>query len=386
MTAPEFARTIKRAELEVDDGIFTKGAQIVVEVGGERVLDLAMGDSGLGVPMTSEQVLRVYCTIKPITVIAIAQLVERGLLDLDDPLEARLPRCRALAGGVTLRHVLTHTAGLHRPMGIEMEMTVPAVRRQIVEQTPRPTAWRVGVDAAYSEFSGWQMLGWLIEDVTGEPTREYLRHAVLDPLGLHDTWIGMTEADYNAVLPRLGVNHDLREQGSAFPMLFERSRRVCQETNPAHGGYTTARDLARFYTQVLQGIAGNAVAGLPGAATLRQFCSEARPPVYDQVLDRVSPYGLGFMTSLDQHAFSTACGPASFGHSGNVGASFAYADPERDLAVAVVYNGLVGYEVAFLRREALLTALYRDLDDVFAEAEEAEPRGRGLFARLRNRG
>lgn len=357
----EFPRTVSRLEREVEDGMFTKGAQVAVEIAGERVLDIALGDSGLGKPMTAEHVVRVYCTLKPVVAVAIAQLVDAGQLGLDDPIEATLPGFRPLEGGVTLRHVLTHTAGMHRPMGVEMEMVAFDRRREVVAGTPRPTAWRVGIDAAYSEYAAWHVLGWLMEEVTGEPLAPYLRRTVLEPLGLDNTWIGMTEREYRSVLPRLGVNHDVRELRGSYPMLFERSARVCQETNPAHGGYTCGRDLARFYSAVLDALAGDDVKGLPSAETIELFCSEARPPVYDQVLDRVCPYGLGFMTSLEQHAFGSACGPESFGHSGNVGSSFAFADPELDLSVAVVFNGLVGHDVAFLRRQAFITALYHDL-------------------------
>jgi CubicO group peptidase (beta-lactamase class C family) len=365
----DFERTTARLVRELDEGLFTRGAQVAVEVGGERVLDLALGDAGTGVRMDPDHVLRVYCTIKPVTAVTVARLVDRGVLHLDEPLEKRLPHVRALTRGVTLRHVLTHTAGLHTLSGIRMEMVRPEVRREMVERLLPPPGFRVGVDAAYSEYAGWHVLGWLLEDVTGEPLRRHLRTAVLEPLGLDSTWVGMTPEEYEAVFPRLGVNHEMRHLES-FPMLFERSERVCLETNPAHGGYTTARDLARFYTALLDRLGGQGSDSLPSRAVLEAFCSPARPPVYDEVLDRVCSYGLGFMTSLDQHAFGDRCSAESFGHSGNVGASFGFADPERALAVGVVFNGLVAYEAAFLRRRALLNSLYADLDGQAAPREE----------------
>jgi CubicO group peptidase (beta-lactamase class C family) len=386
-----FDRTVSRLEYEIEDGLFTRGAQVVVEVDGSRVLDVALGDNGLGAPMEPEHIFRIYCTMKPIVAFAMARLVEAGAITLDDPLEPWLPNCRALTDGVTLRHVLTHTAGLHRPMGLPMEMVATDERRKTVEKIPRPSGFRVGIDAAYSEYAGWHVVGWLIEALTDAPLYEYLRSEVLDPLGLHDTFIGMSADEYRAVLPRLGVNHDVRDL-ETFPMLFERTARVCQETNPAHGGYSNARDLTHFYTQVLSVLAGNEVAGLPQPDTVAQFCHEARVPVYDQVLDRVCPYGLGVMTSLDQHAFGTAVGPNAFGHSGNSGASFAFADPDRGLAVTAVFNGLVGYDAAFLRRQALITALAHDLDDLkipdeadedVHETETTPSRRRGLFSRRR---
>ena len=339
--------------------------------------------------MTPRTVFRVYCTIKPVLAVAVAKAVDGGLVDLDEPLDQRFPEIRGVAGGVTPAHVLTHTAGLHRPMGLEMELVAPAKRRSVVEGSSRPPTWRIGADAAYSEYVGWHVLGWLLEDVTGEPLGPYLRRTLLAPLGLDDTWIGMAPEEYRAVLPRLGVNHDLRDlQG--FPLLAERGERMCTEVNPAHGGYTTARDLAHFYAQLCERLSGAGADALPSSATLQRFCSTVRPPTYDQVLDRVCPYGLGFMTSLADHAFGEVCSASSFGHSGNVGSSFAFADPDHALAVAVVFNGIVDHESAFVRRPALIRALYADLAEPSEpegeeplEAEEARP---GLFARLRRGG
>jgi CubicO group peptidase (beta-lactamase class C family) len=390
-------RTTERLELQLADGLFTRGVQMTVTVAGERIFDIALGDAGTGTPMSPEHIFRVYCTIKPFLAVAVARLVDDGVLALDDPVEKRLPGFAALRDGVTLRHLLTHTAGLHRLRGIEMEMVAPPRRRTAVEHVRRPTVWNVGTQAAYSEYGAWNVIGWLIEEVTGEPLHDHLRNRLLDPLRLHDTYIGMTDDEYRAVAPRLGVNHDMRDLQS-FPMLFERTQRVCVETNPAHGGYTTARDLARFYDALLERLADSTGSeasndALPRPDVLRMFCSTARPPVYDEVLDRVCPYGLGFMTELDQHAFGDDCSPSSFGHSGNVGASFAFADPERDVAVGVVFNGLVGYDAAFLRRKALLRALYLDLGERDAPEEptdlndlEPQPGRRGgLLGRWRRR-
>src|SRR5215471_1556429 len=98
---PELQRTVGRLEYEVEEGLFTRGAQVVVEVHGERLLDIALGDNGLGQPMEPEHLFRIYCTIKPIGAFAIARLIDAGSVALDDPLEQWLPNCRALADGVT---------------------------------------------------------------------------------------------------------------------------------------------------------------------------------------------------------------------------------------------------------------------------------------------
>jgi CubicO group peptidase (beta-lactamase class C family) len=384
----EFEQTLERIQNEIDEGDFTRGVQAVVEVGGERLLEVAHGDSGTGTAMTSAHVLRVYCTGKPVLAVAIAQLIDDGVLDLDEPLAERLPRFQPLVGGTSLRNVLTHTAGLHAPMGITMETLPPGKRRATIEQTRRPSRFRVGVDAAYSEYAGWHILGWLIEDTLGVPLRGYLRDHVLEPLQLRNTWIGMTPEEYQSVLPRLGINHEMRHPAS-MPMLYERTERVCLETNPAHGCYTNAGDLAHFYTALLARLDDGVGDALPSPSTLRAFTSIARTATHDEVLDRECSYGLGFMTSLSEHAFGEQCSPSSFGHSGNVGASFAFADPDESLAVAVVFNGLVGHEAAFLRRRSIVGAIYSDLanagqSDSSAAFETQPRRGNSIFKRLRS--
>ena len=196
--------------------------------------------------------------------------------------------------------------------------------------------------------------------MAGRTLREELRATVLDPLGMSETWIGMTEQQYDRNVDRLGVNHDM--QGwVVFPQLLERTRRVCQETNPAYGGYTTARDLARFYATLIDGLDGHGVPTLPSGDTLRMFCSEARSRCYDVVLQRDCTHGLGFMTGLADHEFGRNCSPASFGHSGWSGTSFGFADPDRKLAVAVILNGIAQSKRAFEVRSALVEAIYADL-------------------------
>ncbi|CAN5561391.1 serine hydrolase domain-containing protein [soil metagenome] len=364
-----FPATTRFLEGEVADGLFTRGTQVVLEQGGETVLALALGDDGRGTPVHHDTVFRVYCTIKPVTALAIARLVDDGTLDLDGPLAARLPQFRALEDGeVTLRHVLDHTAGLHRPMAIELELMPPDRRPGHLEQVARPSGWQVGAQAGYSEWFGWHVLGRLLEVTTGEELRGHLRRSVIEPLGLTDTWVGMTEDEYRATVARIGVNHDMRLL-QAYPLLLERGVRMCTEVNPAHGGYSTARDLARLYGSILERLDGGGPAALPSAATLHGFTSTSRPTTYDRVLDRECAYGLGFMTELEGHAFGPSPSASAFGHSGNVGSSFAWADPAHDLAAAVVYNGVVDPESALQRRPALVRAVYADL----AAASEPPP-------------
>lgn len=355
-------------EAELAHGLFTRGAQVTATVDGAPRVAISIGDDGTGAPITPETVFRVYCTIKPLTAVAVALEVEAGRLDLGEPLDRRLPEVRAVAGGqVTLQHVLNHTAGLHRPMALEVELIPTARRSAHLNAVRPPPGWPIGRRAAYSELFGWHLLGRLLEQVGEQPLREHLRQSVIEPLGLTSTWIGMTPDEHAEVLPRLGVNIDMKTN-KAFPMLLERGERMCTEVNPAHGGYTTADDLARFYDLLLAQLAGAAHPGLPSADTLGLFTSSVGGRRFDEVLARECEYGLGFMTDLSSHAFGRWCSASSFGHSGNVGASFAFGDPALGLAVGVIFNGLVDHESAFVRRPALVRAIYDDVAAATARA------------------
>jgi CubicO group peptidase (beta-lactamase class C family) len=255
-------------------------------------------------------------------------------------------------------------------MALDVELIDPSRRPAVLAATPRVAGWPVGRRAAYSEVFGWYLLGRVLEAVSGQEIGEHLRESVLRPCGLDDTWIGMTPDEYERVLPRLGMNIDLRGH-QPFPLVLERGARMCAEVNPAHGGYTTAGDLARFYALLAAQLGGANHDFLPSADTLRQFTTSDGPARLDEVLGRECEYGLGFMTALAGHAFGRWCSPASFGHSGHVGSSFAFADPAADLAVAVIYNGITDHESAFLRRPVVVRAIYTDLG--LADAPTDEP-------------
>lgn len=386
--ASSFPETVERLEAEIEEGLFTRGAQVCVSLADEVVLDLALGEDGLGRPMRVDTIFRVYCTIKPVAALAVANLVDMGLIDLDGPLSETLPSVEAVRGGVTTRHLLNHTAGLHLLSGVTLEMVPPDKRDAFFDRQSRAPGWKVGHDAGYSEIFAWSLLGRLIETVTQTPLRIHLRQAVLDPLGMEQTSIGLDAEDFAEEFDRLGVNVDLRGW-RAFPLLFERTQRVRCETNCAHGGYTTASDLDRLYRAILRGLAGEQVPGLPLQSTLEEFTSPARPRTFDVVLDRECDYGLGFMADLEDHRFGTECSPRSFGHSGNVGSSYAFADPEPGLSVAVVFNGIVDPDSSFFRRPALTRAIYADIgldrepEPVENEPVESAKRG-GLFRRRRS--
>jgi CubicO group peptidase (beta-lactamase class C family) len=331
-------------------------------VGGEVAADVAVGVEGTGGAVTPDTLFAVYCAAKPVTAVGIARLVDDGRLGLDDQLGTLLPG-RLCAGlePVRLRDVLTHTAGLHRHMVITMGFLSPGRREEAVLGTPPPPGWRVGVDAGYSEYGGWHVLGLVIEAVAGVPVGDFLRSEVLGPLGLvGDLYVGMSAAEYAELRPRIGVNFDMRGL-ELVPLLTERSDRACTEWNPSFGGYASMRGLGHLYERLLEARAGGPGA-VVSADTLAAFTSPQRPLVFDRVLQRPCRFGFGFMVDLRHHVVGSSCSEGSFGHLGFAGSTWAFADPEHDLVVAMLGDGLLDPATAVgHRRPTLVDGVYREL-------------------------
>ena len=353
--------TSRALAAEAEEGLLSRGGQLYVSVHGRVVADVAFGVEGTGRAVTPETLFSVYCAAKPVVAIAIAELVDAGRVDLDDELGSLLPgrTCAGLAP-VRLRHVLNHTAGLHRHMVITMGFLSPARREEAVLATPPPPGWRPGVDAGYSEYGGWHVLGLVVEAVTGTPLPVFLRDEVLEPLGLvDDVWFSMSDAEYAAVRDRIGVNFDMRGL-DPVPLLMERSARVCTEWNPSFGGYATMRGLGHMYERLLQLLAG--APGRVGAGTLATFTSPQREPAFDKVLQRPCRFGFGFMVDLRHHVVGSWCSERSFGHLGFAGSTWAFADPDQGLVVALLGDGLLDPATAVgHRRPTLVDGIYREL-------------------------
>lgn len=186
-------------------------------------------------PVVADDRFRLCSLTKPLTATAILQLVEAGDLGLDQPVARLLPfaspRDPAQTwGGVTVRHLLTHTSGVHRD-GFDhvVEDGRPPDVRDLYDgqlEVLRPP----GTEVAYSNH-GFALLGLLIEAVTGVGFWDYLAASVLAPAGMTATGRAPSSA--------------VRGYGIEGGALIE--ERVWETSlDGAHVGWTSAADVARF--------------------------------------------------------------------------------------------------------------------------------------------
>ncbi|WP_148086339.1 serine hydrolase [Micromonospora sp. HM5-17] len=174
-------------------------------VHGDRVVDQgAWGVDGDGAPLTVETPFVLGSVSKSFTALAVMQLVEAGQVELDAPVRRYVPWFRladeSAAARITVRQLLIQTSGLPQVAALGLtdryDNTPGALARSVRDLAAvRPTA-EPGATHQYSD-ANYQILGVLVEEVTGQTYAEYLRRNVLDPLRM--TRSAATEAEARAI-------------------------------------------------------------------------------------------------------------------------------------------------------------------------------------------
>jgi CubicO group peptidase (beta-lactamase class C family) len=174
---------------------------VVVIKDGETVYDKAFGfrDAPNGIVATSDTVYHWYSDTKIVTAIAIMQLVEQGLIGLDDSVADSLsffePEYPAGSSGlVTIANLLNHSSGLQqnvpRVIGLLHLEDEPALDQTDFLRDELPSydslGFAPGVEAVYTNV-GYYTLAGVIEQVTGQGFEDYVVEHVLDPLGMAST-------------------------------------------------------------------------------------------------------------------------------------------------------------------------------------------------------
>ena len=340
------------------------GAQLYVSLPGGTVADLAIGESRRGVAMTPDTLMLWMSATKPVTAIAIAQLWERGLLELDDRVEKYIPEFGQKGKEpITIRHVLTHTGGFRAGPGWS-NVAWEQIIRQICNSRVEPN-WTPGQKAGYHVATGWYILAEIVQRLDGRAYPRYVREAIFEPLGMNDSWIGMSPEVYRGYGQRMGVMH-ITESGSPEAPTPEEAEQVAVHCRPGGNGHGPIRELGRFY-EMLRERGKHAGTRVLLPQTVEALTARHRTGMLDQTFDFVIDWGLGFILNSNapgEDSMPYGYGPyasrRTFGHGGHE-SSGGFCDPERGLVVAFVFNGKPGDAAHHARRGTLMRAIYEDL-------------------------
>jgi CubicO group peptidase (beta-lactamase class C family) len=169
------------------------GAAVLVVKDGKILFEKAYGlaDVERAIPVTTETKFNIASITKPFTAAAILRLQEEGRLSLDDPVSKYIPDYPR-GNEIRIRHLLTHTSGIRDKLGGPGTLATafyPATQDYLIALFKYlPLDFDPGSQYAYSN-SGYYLLGYIIEKVSGQNYVDFLRDAFFKPLGMGQTGV-----------------------------------------------------------------------------------------------------------------------------------------------------------------------------------------------------
>ncbi|HXA31062.1 MAG TPA: serine hydrolase domain-containing protein [Acidimicrobiales bacterium] len=347
------------------------GAAVCVIVDGEVVVDLVGGwaDQLHRRPWQPSTMVDFYSVGKAVVGLLLLQLVDAGLIGLDDPIASVWPEfAQGGKGTASVRHALSHQAG------------VPAMRQPLTNDdlwhwdrmtdalAATEAWWEPGTRHAYHTNTYGHLVGEIVRRVSGEMPGTRLR-VVAEGLDA-DLWFGVPVAEQHRcaeviwaspmgspVVERDGLIGDplmvalgyFNPPGySSVGVVNTEEWRSAQV--PSTNGHGTAAGVARFYAALLEPDRLISPDLLAEATTVQSegFCP---------VLGEETGFGLGFKPTVARRPFGP--NPKSFGHFGTGGA-VGFADPDTAVAFGYVMNHVIPRWQS-TRNRALIDAVYRSL-------------------------
>jgi CubicO group peptidase (beta-lactamase class C family) len=332
----------------------------------ERVLyrgAFGVADVATGRPLTPDALFRIASMTKPVTSVALMQLVEQGRIGLDDPAEKYLPelvglkvcasfdpatgtcQLRPASKAPTVRHFLTHTSGLAYPF-------TSAIWRDFKPAAGEtfpfggPLLFDPGERWHYSTST--DVVGKLVEKVSGQNLEAYFRQNIFAPLGMDDTSYNVPEAKG----PRLVAQQQRAGERMDGAIELQKSQPGLTIASPIGGGglASTADDYGRFVRMLLNGgaldgarvlkaetvaLMGQNHIGAVSVPALRSALP--RSADFTFIADGRDKWGLGFLITTDQVQGKRSPGSLSWGGINN---TFFWIDPARGIAGVIMMQYL----------------------------------------------
>jgi CubicO group peptidase (beta-lactamase class C family) len=334
--------------------------QLCVRRRGEVLIDRAIGHAkGAGpddppdadkVLVTPETPFNTFSASKAVTAMVIHLLDQQHLLHLDDPVCAYIPEFGVHGKRwITIRHVLTHRAGIPNIPPEAMELDLLGHPEEILKILceSRPVT-RAGRRLAYHAISGGFVLGEIVRRVTGDDIRTVLAAEILEPLGFRWMNYGVAPSDVDKVALNYFTGMPVLPPASwifrrFLGVDFERVAALGNDPRyltgiiPSGNIVSTANELGRFYELLLQGGALDGVRVFE-PRTVRRAVSEQSYMEFDLSLAMPVRYGMGFMLGGQRFSFYGPDTLHAFGHVGFINI-MGWADPVRRISVALMTSG-----------------------------------------------
>ncbi|WP_120004818.1 serine hydrolase domain-containing protein [Nesterenkonia muleiensis] len=312
-----------------------------------EIVDAAAGvlNLGTGVEATTDSLFQIGSITKVWTATLVMQLVDEGLLDLDEPIRKHLPEFtiadEQAAGAITARQLLSHQAGFEGDLFTDTGRGEDCVEKYVATLTETPQLFTPGSQFSYNN-AGYVVLGRLVEVLRGKPYDQALTEHLIQPLDLAHTAPG----PYEALLHRAALGHIPGPDGKPVPAPIWS---MARSNAPAGSQLSmSAADLLRF---AQLHIADGHVAGG------KQVLSENSVQAMQQIQVEVPELGLlGDAWGLGWEIDETPAGRMVSHDGSTIGQNaFLRVIPELGIAVTLLTNG------------GDVMAIYRELFDILFE-------------------
>jgi CubicO group peptidase (beta-lactamase class C family) len=335
----------------VEDGTIAGAVTLVARH--DRVVSLgAVGFSDLVSrrPMRVDDLFWIASMTKPFTATTVLMLQDEGKLSIDDPVEKYLPEFKGQwmvilrgqdsmtlkhpARAITLRDLLTHTSGL---TDVDPPRPNCSLAELVMAYAQRPLQFEPGSRWAYST-AGINVLGRVVEVVSGLRFSDFLDARLLKPLGMKNTTFWPTHSQEG----RVAKSYQPGEGGRGLVqtgIAFLKGELTSTDRTPFPGGglFSTAPDLGRFYQMILNG----------GESGGRRFVSKAAVEQMTRTqtgslktgfVEGMS-FGLGWGVVREPLGVTGMLSPGTFGHGGAHGTQ-GWIDPKQDLIAVLLIQRL----------------------------------------------
>ena len=340
------------------------GASFAATLDGKPVVDIGAGlrDPERGLEWEQDTVACVFSTTKATVALACAMLVDRGLLEYEQPVAKYWPEfAQEGKERITVGQLLSHQAGLpgitNRPLKDYYDWD--AVTEALAAEKPW---WEPGTANGYHAITFGHLNGELVRRITGKAFGKFLREEIAGPLGV-DFQVGVSEAEDAriATMAAPPAMTGLPEDALMFKVLanppFDTAQANDREyraaTIPAANGHANARSAARVMSALACGGEVDGVRLLSEDAIGKAIAEQCYRP--DLVLMVPMRWGAGFMMRSDSLPISP--NQRVFGHGG-AGGSLAIADMDARLSWAYVMNRMDSTTTGDIRAGSIGAALY----------------------------
>lgn len=334
--------------------------QLCVRRRGGVLIDRAIGhasgngpDDPPGTPetlVTPETPFCIMSASKSVTSMMVHLLDQQNLIRLDDPVCEYIPAFASHGKQwITIRHVLTHRAGIPNlpPQVMQLERLDDLDEVMDVLCDAEPVS-RAGRQLAYHAVTGGFVLGELVRRVTGRTIRQFLDDEIRRPLGFRWFSYGVAPEDVGRVATNYVTGPPVLPPFSyllrrALGVGFEEAVTMSNDARfltglvPSANIVATADECSRFYQLLLAGGTLDGVAVFD-PRTIRRATSEQSYLEFDFTLGLPFRYAMGFMLGAEWASLYGPDTSHTFGHLGFTNV-ICWADPERQVAGALMTSG-----------------------------------------------